>query len=267
MTAVQVSRRSRQAHDLRGTALACFALAGVLCALALASSMAGLSPARAATVGVLKVNPSTGLDITPIDVMTPTGCPRPATNVIAKIFGSGFPAYGQNVVGNTSAGLSNDSSFSMPLGDTLRTFAQLQPGFTSFSGAYRLVLMCTDVTGFHSYGDFVGTIAFTSTTAWAATGASAGAAPSAAAGTSSAPVPTAAAPSASSSSSAATAIGGSSASKASGLAVASPSAAHTAEAVAGKSGRRTSPVLYVVAASVIGILVALVGRTYARRRG
>src|SRR5262245_27117943 len=84
--------------------------------LGLVLAVAGpASPAAAATVGTLSVNPSTGTSSTPMDVTTSESCPVPATNVIARITGGGFGAGGRNIIGNTDAGVSNTNPFNLPV--------------------------------------------------------------------------------------------------------------------------------------------------------
>jgi hypothetical protein len=237
----------------------------LLAIIGLAPVLAVPARAAASTIGVLRVTPLAGIDITPIDLVTSAGCPRPATNMIVQIFGAGFPASGQNVVGNTSAGFSNDAPFRVPLVDTLRAFSQIQPDFTSFSGTYRLVLNCVDRSGFHLSGDFVGTIAFTSPSAWAATGASRETAPPAAPTATQPAVPSTSG-AGSPSSAASAAAGGSSAG------TVSPSAsARGAQAAAIGSGtshgRRSWTALLAVGAVALASVLLLAGRTYSRRRG
>jgi hypothetical protein len=126
--------------------------------------------AHAAIVGTLRVTPSAGTDVTPIDVVTSGGCPLPATNTIARIYGHGFPPYGQNVVGNSAAGISHSESFDLPLLDTLRAFATRQSVPVTFTGTYTLVVTCQDRYAKQQYGQFMGALHFTSAQAWVAGG-------------------------------------------------------------------------------------------------
>jgi hypothetical protein len=257
----ELGRRPRR----RAAALALPSL--LLAVIGLAPALAVPGRAAASTIGVLRVTPLAGIDITPIDLVTSAGCPRPATNMIVQIFGAGFPTSGQNVVGNTAAGFSNDAPFRVPLVDTLRAFSQIQPDFTSFSGAYRLVLNCVDRTGFHLSGDFVGTIAFTSPSAWAATGASRETAPPAAPTATQTALPST--PSAGSPSAAASAAAGGSNATAGVLSPsASARAAQAAAIASGTShGHRSWTALLAVGAVALASVLFLAGRTYSRRRG
>lgn len=136
-------------------------LAGVLCAVPTPSAAA--SPVTAVPqLGTLFVDPPTGADDTPLDLLTSGGCPAPATNVVARVFGKGFPAGGQIVVGNTDAGVRRGSAFSVVPGDTLRAFAALQPTPAVLSGSYRVVVSCQEALGSVSLGDYVGTLVFSS---------------------------------------------------------------------------------------------------------
>jgi hypothetical protein len=143
---------------------------GLLVLVACAVLTVFLPTAHAAVVGSLTVSPNAGTDITPIDVVTSGGCPLPATNTIARIYGQGFPPYGQNVVGNSSAGVSNSEPFDLPLVDTLRDFAGRQSTQVTFGGTYTLVVTCQDRTGRQNYGQFMGALRFTSPQAWIAGG-------------------------------------------------------------------------------------------------
>ena len=116
-------------------------------------------PAGAAEPG-LAWTPAGGSDSTPLEVVTTGPCPRDAPNVIGVLFGSGFPAAGQVVIGNTDAGVSATGPFALVLGDTLRGFAALQPAPVTFAGEYRLVVTCREPLDPRSRRDYVGSIVF-----------------------------------------------------------------------------------------------------------
>lgn len=137
-------------------------LAGVLCAVPAPVSAAASSVTAVPQLGTLFVDPPTGADDTPLDLLTSGGCPAPATNVVARAFGNGFPAGGQIVVGNTDAGVRRGSAFSVVPGDTLRAFAALQPTPGVLSGSYRVVVSCQEALASESLGDYVGTLVFSS---------------------------------------------------------------------------------------------------------
>ena len=135
---------------LRKTAAVVLSCAGVL---------ALQGPAGAAEPG-LAWTPAGGSDSTPLEVVTTGPCPRDAPNVVGVLFGSGFPAAGQVVIGNTDAGVSATGPFALVLGDTLRGFAALQPAPVSFVGEYRLVVTCREPLDPSSRRDYVGSIVF-----------------------------------------------------------------------------------------------------------
>lgn len=143
-------------------------LTGVLCAVPAPVAAASSPVAAVPQLGTLFVDPPTGADDTPLDLLTSGGCPAPATNVVARVFGNGFPAGGQIVVGNTDAGVRRGSSFSVVPGDTLRAFAALQPTPAVLSGSYRVVVSCQEALGSVSLGDYVGTLVFSSPRSYAA---------------------------------------------------------------------------------------------------
>jgi hypothetical protein len=139
----------------------------------LALPLVALAPAPAAAaepvqLGSLYVDPPTGADDTPLTLLTSGGCPAPATNVVARVTGPGFPSAGQIVVGNTDAGVARSGSFSVVPGDTLRSFAALQPTPALLRGTYRVVVSCQEALGSTSLGDYVGTLVFASPASYAA---------------------------------------------------------------------------------------------------
>ena len=136
---------------LRKTAAVVLSCAGAVLALQ--------GPAGAAEPG-LAWTPAGGSDSTPLEVVTTGPCPRDAPNVVGVLFGSGFPAAGQVVIGNTDAGVSATGPFALVLGDTLRGFAALQPAPVSLVGEYRLVVTCREPLDPSSRRDYVGSIVF-----------------------------------------------------------------------------------------------------------
>lgn len=129
-------------------------------------ALLGSSSTSAAVVGSLTVSPTSGADSTPLSVTTSAGCPSGGTNVVVRVLGSGFPAGGQVVVGNTDAGVSQSQPFSVALSDTLKAFAAQQSPPATLSGTYTLSLTCQDVFGTTDFGDFTGQITFTSPTTY-----------------------------------------------------------------------------------------------------
>lgn len=134
-------------------------LAGVLCAVPVPAAAA---TAEVPQLGTVFVDPPTGGDDTPLALLTSGGCPAPATNVVARVLGAGFPTGGQIVVGNTDAGVRRGSAFSVVPADTLRAFAAQQPTPAVLRGSYRIVVSCQEALGSVSLGDYVGTLVFSS---------------------------------------------------------------------------------------------------------
>jgi hypothetical protein len=114
------------------------------------------------------LSPAKGADDTPIEVTTSGGCPRPATNVVARVFGAGFPAEGVNVVGNTSANVRADVPFRMPLVVTLRDVARDQPSVVTLRGTYRIDVVCRTARDPKPLGVYSVALAFASPTSWVA---------------------------------------------------------------------------------------------------
>ena len=141
------------------------ALAGATLVLG-ATALLGSGPAGAGTLGSLTLTPPTGADTTPISVRTSNGCPADAPNIIVAVTGKGFPAAGQTVVGNTSAGVSSSGPFSVALSDTLAAFAAQQPTPVPLDGVYELTLTCRTALDPASRGTYTDTLFFSSPTAY-----------------------------------------------------------------------------------------------------
>ncbi len=114
------------------------------------------------------VQPAHGADDTPIQVLTSGGCPSPATSILARVYGAGFPAEGVNVVGNTSAGVRRDSAFTVPLVVTLRDVARDQQQLVTLRGTYRIDVICRTARDPKPLGTYSAALAFSSPTAWTA---------------------------------------------------------------------------------------------------
>ncbi|MFB6842369.1 WxL protein peptidoglycan domain-containing protein [Streptomyces sp. NPDC056361] len=147
-------------------------VAGV--ALAAATALAGVGilivpTATAAPLGTARITPGEGADDTSISLTTSGGCPSPATHVLVKVTGKGFPAEGKNVVGNAPlATYGQDptgTGFIVPLTMTMRDYAN-EAGFTTLEGRYDLTVICRKAFGTDTYGDFTGSLWFTSGTAY-----------------------------------------------------------------------------------------------------
>ncbi|MFJ5829685.1 WxL protein peptidoglycan domain-containing protein [Streptomyces sp. NPDC093089] len=143
-------------------------------ALAAATALAGVGilvvpTATAAPLGTARITPGQGADDTSISLTTSGGCPSPATHVLVKVTGKGFPAEGKNVVGNAPLSTYGQdptgTGFVVPLTMTMRDYAN-EAGFTTLEGRYDLTVICRKAFGTDTYGDFTGSLWFTSGTAY-----------------------------------------------------------------------------------------------------
>ncbi|MER6317130.1 DUF916 domain-containing protein [Streptomyces sp. NPDC001581] len=159
---VQFTRPSRR--DAAGAAVLAAAVV-TLAAVALPGA------AQAAPTGTAVVNPATGTDTTSVDLATSAACPAPATNILVKVTGKGFPAEGKNVVGNSpisTYGQAPSGGIAVPLTMTMRDYAN-EAGFTTLEGRYDLTVVCRKAFGTETYGDFTGSMWFTSNTEYRTT--------------------------------------------------------------------------------------------------
>ncbi|MFD4141696.1 MULTISPECIES: Ig-like domain repeat protein [unclassified Streptomyces] len=145
-------------------------LAGGLASLVavLAGGVLLAPAAHAADIGTAAVTPATGSDTSSMSLTTSGPCPDTATNVIVSVTGSGFPAGGQNVVGNSPIGTygsTPDGGLVIPLSQTMRDYANTA-GFTNLTGKYTFTVTCRTAFNGTSLGDFPGAVWFTSNTAY-----------------------------------------------------------------------------------------------------
>ncbi|MEW2396999.1 Ig-like domain-containing protein [Streptomyces sp. NPDC046862] len=146
------------------------ALTGGLASLVavLAGGLMLAPSAQAADLGTAAVTPATGSDTSSMTLTTSGACPDNATNVIVSVTGSGFPAGGQNVVGNspiTTYGTAASGGLVIPLSQTMRDYANTA-GFTNLTGKYTFVVTCRTAFNATSLGDFPASVWFTSNTAY-----------------------------------------------------------------------------------------------------
>lgn len=167
-------------------------LASALAAVTLLAPLASVRPAAATSqLGSLAVSPRTGFDTSSVTLMTTGPCPT-GSNVIARVFGHGFPSTGKVVVGNTATSAyprTAGGGYQLPLVDTMQGFIDDQPGHVSLAGTYRFVVSCRHRIKLQTYGDFSGTLTFTSPRAYTSSTSAAVAAAAAPAGVDSVPVP------------------------------------------------------------------------------
>ncbi|MFF3213487.1 WxL protein peptidoglycan domain-containing protein [Streptomyces sp. NPDC002886] len=140
-------------------------------AAAAAAALVGLAltvptTAHAAPTGSATINPATGHDDSNVDVTTSAACPEPATYVLVKVVGKGFPAEGLNLVGNapiTTYPPTETGGLRIPLTMTMKDYAK-QAGFATLEGRYDLTVVCRMPFGPDIYGEFAGSMWFTSGT-------------------------------------------------------------------------------------------------------
>lgn len=148
-------------------------LAALLTAAAVAlggTVLLGAPAAQADSLGTLTATPATGTDVTPMSLKTSGTCPEPADYLIVSVTGAGFPAEGQNVVGNSPLSIypSTGSGYEVPLTETMRDYASTA-GFKTLQGRYEFTVTCRRAFGSATYGDFKGSVWFTSNTAYQST--------------------------------------------------------------------------------------------------
>ncbi|MFD7441917.1 WxL protein peptidoglycan domain-containing protein [Streptomyces sp. NPDC059909] len=152
----------------QGLAASAVSLAVVL--LAAGAVVAGTSAeARAAESGGLAVTPARGSDTQPITLTAAGPCPAKTSNVIARVFGAGFPRGGQIVVGNAPLATypkAPGGGLSIPLIYTMRDYASTA-GFTTLRGTYTFTVSCLKgAFDLRSLRDFTGSLRFTAKDAY-----------------------------------------------------------------------------------------------------
>ncbi|MGW1539955.1 Ig-like domain-containing protein [Streptomyces sp. NPDC002309] len=141
-------------------------LAGLVAALTAGLALA--PAAHAADIGTAVATPATGSDTSSMSLTTSGPCPDNATNVIVSVTGSGFPAEGQIVVGNSPIATyptDGDGGMIIPLTQTMRDYANTA-GFSNLTGKYTFLVTCRTAFNGTSLGDFPSSVWFTSNTAY-----------------------------------------------------------------------------------------------------
>lgn len=145
-----------------------FARVSALVAGAVVASTATLlggGAANAATIGTLTVSPATNStgDVF-ANLTTSSTCPAGATNTIVRLFGTGLPAGGSNLLGNTNLGATTPSGggFSVAIAQTFKDVFQAN-AVISPSGTYTIKAFCQNASGSIQYGEYEGLITFTPT--------------------------------------------------------------------------------------------------------
>lgn len=125
-------------------------------------------PALADPIGGVIIIPGTGTDLSPIRLRTSTGCPTRAGAYYATMRGHGFPPDGQIITSKTEAGLSTSTRFDVYVALILRDYAA--ENHTTLAGRYDIKVHCTGSLALESYGEFTGSLEFTSPTTYQAIG-------------------------------------------------------------------------------------------------
>ncbi len=127
------------------------------------------APALADPIGGVIVIPGSGNDLTGIRVRTSAGCPAQANAYYATVKGLGCPTEGQIVTSNTKASLSHSFGFDAYFLLIMRDYASRN--HATLAGRYDITVFCIDSFTLHDYGEFTGSMEFTSPTHYEALGA------------------------------------------------------------------------------------------------
>lgn len=122
------------------------------------------SLATTSALGSVTVQPATGTDLTSISLVTSGPCVS-GTNVIARVFGKGFPAEGQVVVSNSPLSAYQQTRGKgrvLVMSLTMRDFMQQQTDPVALHGTYRIVVTCREAAKLGDLGDFTGSLVFSS---------------------------------------------------------------------------------------------------------
>lgn len=145
-----------------------FAALSIFGALPVAGAVVLAAPAHAAPIGHVVIVPGDSIDLAAIRIRTSGGCPAPADAYYARAHGHGFPAEGQLVTPNTSAGLSHTAGFDVYFAQTMKDYAD--DNNTTLTGRYDITVYCVDSFTLVSYGEFTGSLRFTTPTKYTALG-------------------------------------------------------------------------------------------------
>jgi hypothetical protein len=127
------------------------------------------APALADPIGGVIVIPGAGTNLDPLRLRTSAGCPAQANAYYASMHGHGFPPDGQIVTAPIQAGLSHSSGFDVYVALVMRDYAD--NNHTTLAGRYDITVYCIDQLTQKSYGEFTGSLEFTSPTTYEAIGA------------------------------------------------------------------------------------------------
>lgn len=127
------------------------------------------APALADPIGGVIIIPGAGTDLDPIRLRTSGGCPKPANAYYARMRGHGLPPEGQIITANTKAGVSHGNGFDVYVALIMRDYAKRYNA--TLDGRYDLTVYCINRLTVQSYGEFTGSLEFTSPTTYQAIGA------------------------------------------------------------------------------------------------
>jgi hypothetical protein len=146
-------------------------LFGVGAAALAATAVLAVAPAvaEAAPIGGLTVSPGKSIDTAPIRLHTSGGCPAQADSFYVSVKGHGFPATGQVVTTPTAAGMSHRAGFDAFFVQTMKDFAD--DNHTTLQGQYDVTLFCIDAFTQNSFGEFTGSLQYTTPKSYEAIGA------------------------------------------------------------------------------------------------
>lgn len=127
------------------------------------------APALADPIGGVIIIPGGGSDLDPIRLRTSAGCPSRANAFYSKMRGHGLPLDGQVITANTNAGMSHSVGFDVYVALIMRDYAE--DNHTTLGGRYDITVYCVNRLTLQSYGEFTGSLEFTSPTHYEALGA------------------------------------------------------------------------------------------------
>lgn len=131
--------------------------------LAGTATLAGGGAADAAppTYRTLTVSPSSGSTTNVnLEFDTNAQCPAPSSAMIVRLYGSGLPSGGENLMGNTSLGIVPKTG-THPVASITFKQALQNNGVIAPNGGYTVKALCVNNSGTTTYAEFVGNVTFT----------------------------------------------------------------------------------------------------------
>lgn len=142
----------------------------VLITIAL-SLLVPVAPASALAdpIGGVLIIPGFGTNLDPLRLRTSSGCSAQSSAYYATMHGHGLPFDGQIITSTIEARLSHSIGFDVYPALVMQDYAD--QNHTTLSGRYDITVFCTDRFALKSYGEFTGSLDFTSPTTYEAIGA------------------------------------------------------------------------------------------------